>query len=487
MQIAPLFSIIIIFISSLMPLTLYSANIDTDRELLLWQKEQQINRENNNNIPDKNQSLLPDDAILKLDGKTYSVKKNINDLGKAIYLSITQHQFDDIQQLLNHYQYFPDHDPLLVLFAHAEIEKYNNHYSQAINYYREILELSPNFLRVKLELARTYFEDKQNNESLKIFNNIINDTALLLPESTRHIIQKFIITLEKRISWSGNFSVAYTYNSNINQTPKKNKIWEIPGGVWQTEAPIAYGGLSYDASLDKAIPLFGHHSLQIKASSYGDHYPHYAEFSENTSTLATLYQFNNADTTLSFGPQIELKTIDNQHLHTGIGLRIESDYQFSPRFMVSASANYHWLNYQKTYAGSDGSRSNLLLTGIYGLTTDTSLFLGTDATQVTTQTRSDDYDQLGLRSGFFSVLSPDIHLLTLATLRYSQFQAFNSMLNVKRDDREAMLFTRLSFPGYSVLTLTPYTSYRFRDNQSSADGIYSYRQHEFSAGFETRF
>ncbi|HEM8213284.1 TPA: hypothetical protein U2M19_004208 [Providencia rettgeri] len=31
------------------------------------------------------------------------------------------------------------------------------------------------------------------------------------------------------------------------------------------------------------------------------------------------------------------------------------------------------------------------------------------------------------------------------------------------------------------------TSYRFRDNRSSADGIYSYHQHEISIGLETRF
>ncbi|MBO1916169.1 DUF560 domain-containing protein [Providencia rettgeri] len=57
------------------------------------------------------------------------------------------------------------------------------------------------------------------------------------------------------------------------------------------------------------IPISSNHSLQIKGTSYGDRYPHYAEFSENTSSLATLYRFNDANTTIAFGPLIELKRL----------------------------------------------------------------------------------------------------------------------------------------------------------------------------------
>ncbi|QKJ51257.1 DUF560 domain-containing protein [Providencia rettgeri] len=63
--------------------------------------------------------------------------------------------------------------------------------------------------------------------------------------------------------------------------------------------PIASSGLTYDASLSKIIPITGNHSLQIKGTSYGDRYPHYAEYSENTSSFAALYRFNNANTTVS--------------------------------------------------------------------------------------------------------------------------------------------------------------------------------------------
>ena len=94
--------------------------------------------------------------------------------------------------------------------------------------------------------------------------------------------------------------------------------------------PIASSGLTYDASLSKIIPITGNHSLQIKGTSYGDRYPHYAEYSENTSSFAALYRFNNANTTVSLGPQLELKTVNEKRRYLGMGGRIDADYQFTP-------------------------------------------------------------------------------------------------------------------------------------------------------------
>ncbi|MBD4421629.1 DUF560 domain-containing protein, partial [Xanthomonas citri pv. citri] len=117
----------------------------------------------------------------------------------------------------------------------------------------------------------------------------------------------------------------------------------------------------------------------------------------------------------------------------------------------------------------------------------TSLFIGADGTRVTTQVRSDDYYQTGLRAGVFSAITPDINLMVMATRRNSRFAAFNTFVGDERRDREQLYMARVSLPGYQMLTLTPFASYRFRKNHSSADGLYSYRQHEVVMGFETNF
>ncbi|MCB6146576.1 tetratricopeptide repeat protein [Providencia rettgeri] len=215
----------------------FSTSLDTDREQLLWQKDKQNYREKSAVVPNKDQWLLPDGLSINLNGENYSLENNAQDLGQAIYLAINHRQFQDVQRLLPRYQQLADADPLLILFAKAELAKAQGHYPEAITYYHQILALSPKFLRIKLELARAYFEDNQNKESLALFQNLIHDETLALPASVKQTIQQFIRAIENRTAWSGSLSFGYKNNSNINQVPDKNKIWEVPGGTLKMDNP----------------------------------------------------------------------------------------------------------------------------------------------------------------------------------------------------------------------------------------------------------
>ncbi|QKJ51258.1 hypothetical protein G9396_11810 [Providencia rettgeri] len=234
MQYFLLFSVTTILVLSF---PTFSASLDTDREQLLWQKDKQNYRDKSAVVPGKDQQLLPDDMSINLSGKTYTLRNNAQDLGQAIYLAINHRQFQDVQRLLKRYQALSDADPLLILFAKAEIEKSQNHYPRFIAYYQQILALSPQFLRVKLELARAYFEDNQNKESLALFQSLINDETLALPAGVQQTIQQFIGAIENRTAWTGSLSFGYKYNSNINQAPNKDKVWQTPGGTWKMLQP----------------------------------------------------------------------------------------------------------------------------------------------------------------------------------------------------------------------------------------------------------
>ncbi|MBO1929834.1 DUF560 domain-containing protein [Providencia rettgeri] len=101
---------------------------------------------------------------------------------------------------------------------------------------------------------------------IRVFNfiqNLINDETLALPASVKQTIQQFIDAIENRTAWTGSLSFGYKYNSNINQVPDKNKVWETPG-TWKMANPKSSPGLTYDASLSKIIPISSNHSLQIK-------------------------------------------------------------------------------------------------------------------------------------------------------------------------------------------------------------------------------
>ncbi len=56
-----------------------------------------------------------------------------------------------------------------------------------------------------------------------------------------------------------------------------------------------------------------------------------------------------------------------------------------------------------------------------------------------------------------------------------------------RDDNEQLYFIKLSAPKYSLFTLTPSLSYKFRKNHSNIDALYSYSQNEVEFKLEKRF
>ncbi len=63
---------------------------------------------------------LPSDGappLLNIDGQTYSVGNNLDELGRAVYLSIERQQWPQARDYLRRYTALPGHDPMLTAYA----------------------------------------------------------------------------------------------------------------------------------------------------------------------------------------------------------------------------------------------------------------------------------------------------------------------------------------------------------------------------------
>ncbi|MDE9571643.1 hypothetical protein KKJ16_22230, partial [Xenorhabdus bovienii] len=83
-------------------------------------------------------------------------------IGQALYLAINDQQWRDIRNLVVIYQELPEHNPLLVDFAQGSLARLEGNLALSASYYEKILRQQPNSTRIKLELARVYFEDHKN-------------------------------------------------------------------------------------------------------------------------------------------------------------------------------------------------------------------------------------------------------------------------------------------------------------------------------------
>lgn len=74
----------------------------------------------------------------------------------------------------------------------------------------------------ELELARVWFEDRENSASLSLFNDILTRLPADNPRSAgvRNTVESFVSALEYRDDWQGAFSFGPTYNDNLNLSSK---------------------------------------------------------------------------------------------------------------------------------------------------------------------------------------------------------------------------------------------------------------------------
>lgn len=482
------FSILLFFFFYSYPVIGASDDLDNYRFLL----KGKAGLNNQSLILKSTEPFIKNEIIINFDNKTYKVNNNINEMGMAIYIALNRGQYHDVQRILPYYQKLPEHDYLLVKFAEAQLARIDRNYTKAISDYQQILTLKPDFLRVELELARTYYEDKQNKEALLLFKIILGKYAKQLPPNVSIVIGQFTTELNKKSRWSGSFSTGYGYNSNINQVPNNDR----KTCYQNLQQHLCYGGSQadkgskfiYDGDINRSFALYQHQSVQFKAYSFGSHYEGNAEYNENTTNIRLYYKYHDANKSLSIGPITELKMVGGKRRYYGIGTGIDAEYRFSPQLSLSMMIDSKKMIYRTPYQSNDGNKSNLYLTGIYALTPETVLFGGIDSSLVNKKYESDSYQQYGARVGVFKDFNQGVNFLGLMSYKNTRFNDAQYEFNHKvRNDDEQLYLMKISIPKYSFMTLIPSISYKYRINNSSIDTLYSYKQSEVEFKLEKRF
>lgn len=467
-----------------------SDNDDTNDYQRILVEKAKVNKELSK---DKEMDVfIKDDLLVNIDGASYKVKNNVNDLGQAIYIALGQGQYDDVIRLLLYYRKLAAHDDLLVKYAKAKLAHSNKKYQKAINYYQQILQKNPDFLRVELELARVYYESQQNKEATAQFNQVLDRYAQKLPKHVLDSIAHFTNALRKRNAWHGSISIGYGYNSNINQVPGdyrkdcyRSEVKEVCYGAGEATKGQKF---IYNANVEKRVPLYRYHNALFKAYTYGHKYDKAFQHNENLINIKSYYQYDDGIKSFAFGPIIEFKFIADQQRYHGFGVGVGTEYRFTPKFSVSAIADYKKLNYRNLYQNNDGNKSSFYLTSLYALDSNLILFGGIDGVIHNKQYQSDSYKQYGFRIGAFKNIAQGFNLFGMATYKKTQFNKPQYALsNGIRNDNEQLYFIKLSASGYKLLTLTPSLSYKYRVNNSNIDALYSYSQNEVEFKLEKRF
>ncbi|WP_253341179.1 surface lipoprotein assembly modifier [Sphingobium sp. OAS761] len=457
------------------------SSADQDTRLRLDQQMEGQKRESESELLEDADALdVP--TSLEIDGQTYSVGDNANDMGKALYISITRKQWPDVQRFLAAYRRYPDRDPMLVHYGKGGLAREGGDLSAAEAEYRALLALQADFLPGQLELARVLFENHKDREARRAFQAA---HTLLAEEgdqavNVRQTVDAFLHALERRRGWQGRIAVGPTYSTNLNQSSASYTcLLEADDGTClfdrKVPDPIAAAGVNFEATLGRDIPLGGHHGIRARGLLYGDIYPDQHDYSQATAIGRVGYRYQSARNTIALSPSFEIGSLGSSILYDAPGINAEWTHILSPSATLRFEGAYRDFRYRlATYDRQDGPLTDISLTAWYAVAPGWTLFGGPDFSVKDTDDPVDSYDQGGVRLGLNKSFGTDASLLLIGSYRYRRYRAYSELFAAQRQDDQFNATAIARFPALKFAGLVPEIVVQHTHIESNIDWLYSY-------------
>lgn len=225
---------------------------------------------------------------------------------------------------------------LQVRFLRGLVAMKRGDYRRAIGIFRGILVAHPEALRVRLELARSYFLVKDYQNSDRQFRAV---RAEELPSAVKANVDGFLVQIRQSKDWSYGLSVAIAPDTNVNgaSTSREVEIYGLPFKLSDEARQKSGTGAAIDASAEWAPRFSAAGRMRLGAALQRREYggP----------------QFD--DMTLAFhaGPRFVLPRWDLSVLGTGfrrwyggetyassLGGRMEATHYAGPRTVLNGTA-----------------------------------------------------------------------------------------------------------------------------------------------------
>lgn len=423
-------------------------------------------------------------ASLEIDGKSYSVENNVDEMGQALYIAIARRQWRDVRRFLNAYQRFPDRDQMLVLSAEAALARQEGDLELAERQYRDLLKMRPDFLPGQLELARVLFENRKEREAQAEFEAA---RALVVAQGDRakgilRTVDAFLAALRQRRGWQGSLAIGPGYSTNLNQSSASYAcLLQADDGACLIDRkvpdPIKATGINFEGTLSRQIPLSGHHGIRARVVTFGDIYPDHHDYSQATVVTRVGYQYQTARNILSLSPTFELGTLRSSILYDAWGASADWQHTLSQRALLRLEANYRDLRYRREgYTAQDGPLIDVNLTAWYAPSPTWTLFGGPDFVAKLTDDPVDSYRQWGARIGVTKAFGTKVSLLLLGSYRQRDYRAYSVLFETKRLDKQINATAIARFPLLNVAGLVPELVVQHTYVDSNIDWLYSYKR-----------
>lgn len=355
-------------------------------------------------------------------------------LYRALSSSVLLKNIEAVRMLLPIYQQqeIPK-DELLIDLAQAMIERDNGYAGKAAKHYQKILDQHPNMDLVKLNLAQSLFDDHQNREADKLFEQIQAQKSL--PENVFDLTNSYRKILKKRNRVSAYAGANYTRDNNINNSPKVRTI-KTKNGAWHLPEPEFAQGIAYRAGLSKDTALFKNYSFRTDADLLGKFYWDNHKYDDLSLRTSVGLAFQNNRSELAVMPYYERRWFGTEKYATEKGIRVEASHWLMPKHQILAATEVGRDTYDKRQF-LNGRVSNLSLTWLSISNAQQYFTLGTDLSRKSAEDTSESYRRKGIRASWSRHWDKS-GLNTLLSASYGQREYdARDFFNIVRKDKES--------------------------------------------------
>ena len=371
-----------------------------------------------------------------------------------------------------------------VLFLLADIAVTEKNYEKAIDLYRHILVKEPNATRVRLELARTFFMIKDDENAEHHFRITLGDSDL--PPGVTENVERFLAEIRARKRWSINLMVSLAPDTNLNNAPSSETV--VIGGLPYrlSDDSRKTSGMGIASTLGGTYIAPVSDQLQIQASAnlwraeYGD-----SDFDDMIVTGA-------AGPNLLFpgGKVAVLATgyrrwYANELYSYAVGGRINLSYELTRRLLLETTVEGLHVHYD-TQPFRNGPLVVADASLTYGLSSSSFVRLLGGVTRE--QTEAEPLRNTGFKFGVgvYTDLPYGFTAYVEPQGIRTTYDETDPLFGQTREDTNLRVRTSLSNRQINVLGFMPVFSYIYSKNWSSID-FYDYDRHQFMIGVTRQF
>lgn len=391
-----------------------------------------------------------------------------------------------VKTLLPVYTRAPAADAVLIHYAKAGLARSEGHYGDAIGHYRAILSEHPDYAAVRLDLARALYEDRQFDAAEYHFQRV---QGMAPPPAVAESVQRYLQRIQSQDRLSGNISVSYLNDSNVNNA-SNDKYIRVGDKLFirnKDTYPQRGEGVWFNGALQQDVPLQDRHSLRFLGTVTGKSYWNNHRFDDITSRLYAGYRWQDFRQQFSLLPFYEKRWYGTEAYSAGPGVRMEYSYLLSPSWQISQVVEYQKMHYDNAlYDYLAGDNRYISTTLSHVVNARLSVFMGGDIAWQNTTTTSETNRRYSLRSGLETDLPYGLSAGVMGALAKRHYDDDNDIFGVRRQDDERMGMLSLWHRDLHFMSVMPKINLVYKKVNSNID-FYDYTQRNVWLTFDKRF